>query len=435
MGMLDRLKSAALTTAKASARPGSTGISQEFAIVDVETTGLDPRIHRIIEVAVVITDARGSVHDEFCTLVQPEGVNAEEARAKRVHLIEADWLKAAPPTSAVLVEVAHRLNGRVVVAHNAIFDVEFLQQEFKRSLHYTDDDLGDWRTLCTVDLCRAVDIPRKLDRACFELGIRYEKHSALGDCHATAQLLHTFMSKIDPRTFAGRGVTRFGRMPEWKPAPHVDRGRGAALTTARPVLEGLISALPPHDGTSDRDPAAADAYLVALQDAIADGYVSPEEVDSLTSSATRLGLTSDELRDLHQEVLLGLIDTALEDRKISKAEREEIEKVAAWLSVDVSDWDAMVKAARTRLKADVDAFRNEIAGTTVAFSGTGIHKSTIREALAAKYQFRYATTVGRTTDLLVIGTDQTDTAQVRKAHEQAVPIMVEATFWRRLGEV
>ena len=76
-----------------------------------------------------------------------------------------------------------------------------------------------------------------------------------------------------------------------------------------------------------------------------------------------------------------------------------------------------------------------MAGRAVAFSGAGIHKPNIREALAAKHQFHYATTVGRTTDLLVIGTDETDTAQVRTAHEQGVPIIVEATFWRRLGEV
>ncbi len=208
MGILDRLKSAATTKARTAALPGSTGISKEFAVVDVETTGLDPRIHRIIEVGVVVTDARGNVRDEFCTLVRPEGELVEDTRARQVHLIDAGWLKAAPPTSAVLTEVAHRLNGRVVVAHNAMFDTEFLQQEFKRCLAYTDHDLGDWTTLCTIDLCRAVDIPRKLDRACFELGVRYEKHSALGDCHATAQLLHCFMSKIDPQTFTGAGVTR-----------------------------------------------------------------------------------------------------------------------------------------------------------------------------------------------------------------------------------
>lgn len=174
---------------------------------------------------------------------------------------------------------------------------------------------------------------------------------------------------------------------------------------------------------------------MALQDAIADGYVSPQEVDALTSSASLLGLTSDEVRDLHQELILGLIDTALEDRKISKAERAEIENVAAWLDVDLSEWDAVVKAGRARIKAAVDEFRKEMGGKTLAFSGVGIHKPNIREALAAKHGFRYATTTGSGTDLLVIGTNQTDTAQVQKAREDNVPIMVETTFWRRLGEV
>jgi hypothetical protein len=74
-------------------------------------------------------------------------------------------------------------------------------------------------------------------------------------------------------------------------------------------------------------------------------------------------------------------------------------------------------------------------GKAVTFAGSGIHKPNIREALAAKHNLRYSTTVGASTDLLVIGTDQTDTVQVRKANQQGVPIMVEATFWRRLGEV
>jgi hypothetical protein len=38
-------------------------------------------------------------------------------------------------------------------------------------------------------------------------------------------------------------------------------------------------------------------------------------------------------------------------------------------------------------------------------------------------------------DLLVIGTDHTDTTHVRTAHERGTPIMVESSFWRRLGEV
>lgn len=224
-------------------------------------------------------------------------------------------------------------------------------------------------------------------------------------------------------------------MPDWKPAERVRRDRAAEVTAARPVLETLITQLPPHDGTSDRDPEATDAYLVTLQDAIADGYISPQEVATLTSVATRYGLTSDELRDLHQELVLGLIDTALDDNRINKVERDEIEQVSRWLGVDLTAWDAMVKAARARIKLAIAEFRSDLEGRCVAFSGAGIHNASIREALCAKYGITYSTRVGGETDLLVVGTEQTDTQQVERARGQGVPIMVESSFWRRLGEV
>jgi len=132
---------------------------------------------------------------------------------------------------------------------------------------------------------------------------------------------------------------------------------------------------------------------------------------------------------------MGLIDTALEDNKVSKAEREESERIATWLAVDTSDWTAMVRAARAEIKARVQAFRDEMAGTSVAFSGSGIHKSNIREALAAKHAFDYSALVSDSTDLLVIGSEQTETRQVDRARERGIPVMVESTFWRQLGEV
>lgn len=409
------------------------GAPQEFAFVDVETTGLDSRLDRVIEVGIVITNAEGNVIDEWCSLVRPD-VEDLSAGPTKIHLIETDWLRAAPTFEELVPQIAHRLNGRIIVAHNAQFDVEFLQAEFERA-GYNDDHQGHWVTLCTLDLARAVDVPRRLDSACFALGIRYEKHSALDDARACSQVLHRFMHLIDPRTFAGQGVTRFGYLPEPTTVTVVSREDARAVTTPRPVLESLIAGLPPHDGTSDRDPAASDVYLVALQDAIADGYVSPREVSALYQVATRHGLTSDELRDLHQELVMGLIDTALDDRRITKSERAEIEKVATWLGVDVSEWDAIVRAARVRVRAAIDEFREELKGRSVAFTGVGIHKANIREALAAKHGFAYGTRVNPSVDLLVAGTERTETQQVAKARQLGIPIMVEATFWKRLGEL
>jgi len=426
----------AVENAKTKMMPGSTGVPYEFAILDVETTGLDARVERIIEIGIVVTDASGRLIDEFCTLVQPEGDVNFSGAARKVHLIESAWLKAAPTTSMVLPEVARRINGRVIVAHNAKFDTEFLEEEFRRTYGWSYDDLGDWSTLCTVDLCRGVGLPRNLDAACHAAGIRYERHNALGDCQATSQLLHMFMRRIDPSTFANVTPTNLPSLPDLHPDYRpVLREQASEATTARPVLDQLVAMLPVHDGTADRDPEAIDAYLVALENAIADGYISAAEVTALTAAATRYGLSADEVRDLHQEVVLGLVDTALEDHRISTAERAEIEQVATWLGVDVSDWTAISKAARARIKAGIAEFRDEIAGWSVAFTGAGIHKANIREALAAKHSFGYSTRISDTTDLLVIGTDSTATQQVERAREAGIPIIVESTFWRQLGEV
>lgn len=71
----------------------------------------------------------------------------------------------------------------------------------------------------------------------------------------------------------------------------------------------------------------------------------------------------------------------------------------------------------------------------MAFSGAGIHNASIREALCLKHGMSYSSRVSPDTDLLVIGTEKTDTQQVEKARAQGVSTIVESSFWRRLGEV
>lgn len=102
--------------------------SSRLAVVDVETTGLS-RYDRIVEYACV-TVADGVVVDEYDTLIQPK----RDPGPAHIHGITPDMLQSAPKFDAVAGDIADRLNGAVLVAHNISFDVRMLKQELGAAL-------------------------------------------------------------------------------------------------------------------------------------------------------------------------------------------------------------------------------------------------------------------------------------------------------------
>ena len=99
------------------------------AVVDVETTGLSPKMDRVVEVGVVLLDSRGEVEGEFETLVNP----GRDVGPTGLHGISASDVVDAPTFSDLAPHLRSLLAGRVVVAHNALFDLRFLAREFGRA--------------------------------------------------------------------------------------------------------------------------------------------------------------------------------------------------------------------------------------------------------------------------------------------------------------
>lgn len=100
-----------------------------FAVLDVETTGLDHE-DRVIEVACVVTRGR-DVQNSLDTFVNPERDIPPEVIA--IHGIRAEDVRGAPKFAEVMPKVADLLAGSVIVAHNASYDVSFLRREFGRA--------------------------------------------------------------------------------------------------------------------------------------------------------------------------------------------------------------------------------------------------------------------------------------------------------------
>lgn len=84
---------------------GCLGLPLQYAVLDVETTGLDPVRDRVVEVAVVLLDSHGHALHEWSTLVNP-GIGTSGPR--HIHGIASEWLADAPPFSAVVGDIGAR---------------------------------------------------------------------------------------------------------------------------------------------------------------------------------------------------------------------------------------------------------------------------------------------------------------------------------------
>lgn len=100
-----------------------------FTAFDTETTGLDPRTCRVVELGGVRFDARG-VSSRFNALINPGTPMPSEA--SRINGITDAMLAGKPDMREVLPDFLTFTHGTVLVAHNAPFDVSFLNEELSR---------------------------------------------------------------------------------------------------------------------------------------------------------------------------------------------------------------------------------------------------------------------------------------------------------------
>jgi len=105
-----------------------------LAFVDLETTGLDPSRHDILEIAVLRVDARSlEVLAQHDTLVAPARLEDAQPEALSVcGFSKAAWTNAVPLREALLA-IAPLLEGALVAGHNVGFDWAFLQAGFARA--------------------------------------------------------------------------------------------------------------------------------------------------------------------------------------------------------------------------------------------------------------------------------------------------------------
>jgi DNA polymerase-3 subunit epsilon len=175
---------------------------QPLAFIDVETTGFDPDVAEIIEVAVVIAkmkDGELIVTDQLDLKIHPEHLENADPQALRINgYNEADWLFAVKLEDAMKT-FADKTESAIFVAHNVTFDYGFINKAFQKTgienkMHY--------HKLDTISIAFAVLHDRDQEMNKFSLkalteyyNIENKKaHSAFADTYATYEVFKKLLN-------------------------------------------------------------------------------------------------------------------------------------------------------------------------------------------------------------------------------------------------
>ena len=285
-----------------------------YAIIDLETTGLDKTRNRIIEVAIRRIDANGKFLDEISTLINPE---VSDVGPTFIHHIKAEDIIDAPTFSEFAPEILNRLSGSIVVAHHAAFEDGFLGAEFAR----IGVGIPNIPAIDTLWLSRKViDLPNyKMSTVIDAFGIEEEDaHTALGDVRMLSKLLPILISKSKPlkylvpvfvsnnNNYSGRIKTRVSNL---------SKGKNGWMAN---VLKKL-----PESGLSLND-AVIDKYTELLDEFLSDGKIIGEEAKALAKVAGSSGLGSEQLKKIHLDYFASIEKIALEDGILTEQEKKEL---------------------------------------------------------------------------------------------------------------
>jgi DNA polymerase III epsilon subunit family exonuclease len=166
---------------------------REFAILDVETTGTDPKMSDLLEIGVVKVKG-GKISDRWSTLVKP----SQPILGNQMHgITDKDVAKAPTPADAAK-KALDFIGDALVVGHNVIFDLGFLEAAGGDAARFEQG-----RYLDTLSIAREgyPDLQNyKLDTLAAFFGVDLtQNHRAGPDAEATANLLLRFAADLPGR--------------------------------------------------------------------------------------------------------------------------------------------------------------------------------------------------------------------------------------------
>lgn len=207
-------------------------LPEDFVVLDLETTGLDPEWDCIIEIGMVRV-RHGEVAAEYSTLVNP-GMPIDDFIAELTGITN-DMLAAAPALPEVLPAARDFLGDDIILGYNINFDINFIYDNCEYqglkpvSNGYIDTMRISRRVLPDLKHHGLRDIVNAL-------GVDHaQAHRAIGDCHATIGCYKALLAHIDAGAGREAYITEVSRHGAQRPDLHALTADGTAVDEMHPL--------------------------------------------------------------------------------------------------------------------------------------------------------------------------------------------------------
>ncbi|MFB7892174.1 exonuclease domain-containing protein [Microbacterium sp. NPDC056044] len=385
-------------------------------MIDFETTGFVAEHHdRVIEVAVVHVSPDGLISGRWETLVNP----GRDLGRQDIHGITAREILGAPAFADIVADLVELLTDRVIVAHNASFDLRFLNAELARAGYRAS---ADFSSVCTMRVSRALlGGGGSLADCCAAFDIELTgAHRALVDATATAELLAALIASTDREYW----VPAFEAVSPL--APHV--GQRAAWFAredgdyAPTFLERIVDRVPDVADTLEQA-----EYLAFLERCLLDRYLSEHEMNALVTLADELGVGRTTAERLHTLYFQALAAAAWADGIVTELERDDLLTVAQLLSIPAEIVSTALEAPSTEVAAQATATAGfDLAvGDAVVLTGDMLRPRAAWEATLVDLGYVVKPAVTKTVKLVVAADPDSLSGKAKKARDYGIPIVGE----------
>jgi len=186
---------------------------QKIFFFDVETTGLDPKLHDIVQISGLI-EYRGQVVKEFDLKCQPINWDSISQEALDITCLTLDDLKGFPDHNESyqklikimdsVVDKYDKTDKMIIAGYNVDFDITMLQSFFEKHgnkymySYFNSHRMDVYRVLNAFwgynDMLRTFP-DLKLETVARQFGIKHEAHDALSDIRVTRRLAHRIIAE------------------------------------------------------------------------------------------------------------------------------------------------------------------------------------------------------------------------------------------------